>query len=258
MITTLITDMQQALLDGRQSRPREMGKLWATDLGTQCLRKSWYTFNMPEIGEEFAPNTLLKFRLGEMFEDIALDIVRAAGHDVTDEQKRVELQLTNGWVVSGKIDAVIDNVVTDVKTTTPYGFKDMEGQFDETKDKFGYAWQVNFYHTQDGRDFSGNPRLLLIDKAGGHFGLSEIQAKTKDEVIDQAHRVTNAIDQPTAPPRDFVAVPEGKSGNMKLDTYCSYCPFKAECWPDMRTFVSSRGPLFLIDVQREPRMLEVA
>jgi len=212
---------------------------------------------MPDSGEEFSPATLFKFKLGELFEDIVLELVKDAKHEVTDEQKRIEVELENGWKVSGKIDAVIDNVVVDVKTTTPYGFKDMVGKFDESKDKFGYVWQVNFYHTHDGREFSDGPHLLLVDKAGGKIGLSEIPIKTKAEVVSQALLVTNAIDETVPPKRGFEPVPDGKSGNMKLDTYCSYCAFKAECHPEMRTFVSSRGPVFLTHVAREPRMMEV-
>lgn len=257
MLPTLIDDIALTLLTDRESRPREKGKLWATDLGTQCLRKSWYTFNMPDVGEDFLPATLFKFKLGELFEDVTLDLVRKAGHKVTDEQKRVEVLLDNGWKVSGKIDAVIDDVVVDVKTTTPYGFKEMNGVFDETKDKFGYAWQVNFYHNLDGRDFAANPHLLLVDKAGGHFGLSEIKAKTKEEVVFRALEVTDAIDEALPPKRGLEAVPDGKSGNMKLPVYCSYCAYKNACYPELRGFAYSRGPVWLTHVAREPKAPEI-
>ena len=47
--------------------------------------------------------------------------------------------------------------------------------------------------------------------------------------------------------------PDGKSGNTKLCTQCSYCDFKKICWPHMRTFIYKGGPRYLINVAREPR-----
>jgi hypothetical protein len=45
---------------------------------------------------------------------------------------------------------------------------------------------------------------------------------------------------------------EGQSGNRKLSTNCSYCDYKKECWPGLRTFIYSKGPVYLTKVEREP------
>jgi hypothetical protein len=41
---------------------------------------------------------------------------------------------------------------------------------------------------------------------------------------------------------------------MKLDTGCSYCPHKFNCWPDLKTYYYSTGPRYLTKVVREPRV----
>jgi len=58
-------------------------------------------------------------------------------------------------------------------------------------------------------------------------------------------------------------VPEGKSGNMKLGVNCSYCPHKVTCWDDanngdgLRLFLYSNGPMWLTEVQKEPKVQEI-
>jgi hypothetical protein len=38
---------------------------------------------------------------------------------------------------------------------------------------------------------------------------------------------------------------------------CSYCEFKYLCWEDVRTFIYSYGPEYLIDVVTEPKVPEI-
>ena len=53
-------------------------------------------------------------------------------------------------------------------------------------------------------------------------------------------------------------VPQSKtSPNTKLSLQCSYCEYKKICWPEMRTFLYSYGPEFLIDVKNKPKVKEV-
>ena len=57
-------------------------------------------------------------------------------------------------------------------------------------------------------------------------------------------------------PGGYSAELEGKSGNEKLGFECSYCPYKAECWPGVRGFAYSYGPVFLTKVVRTPSVPE--
>jgi len=42
-----------------------------------------------------------------------------------------------------------------------------------------------------------------------------------------------------------------------LPVGCSYCAFKHECYPELRTFIYSNGPKFLVEVARAPTVMEV-
>ena len=55
-----------------RDKPRERGKLWASDLGKKCLRYHWYNFNEPEYGEVLSGNTKFKFLYGNILEESVL------------------------------------------------------------------------------------------------------------------------------------------------------------------------------------------
>ena len=60
------------------------------------------------------------------------------------------------------------------------------------------------------------------------------------------------------PEERIPTVPQSKSSeNTKLSMQCSYCEFKFLCWENLRTFIYSSGPEYLIDVVQEPRVPEV-
>ena len=52
-------------------------------------------------------------------------------------------------------------------------------------------------------------------------------------------------------------VPEGKSGNMKLATKCSYCQYKKHCYPNLRAFSYYGGPKFFSHIEVEPKVQEL-
>jgi len=60
------------------------------------------------------------------------------------------------------------------------------------------------------------------------------------------------------PKEKIEPVPQSKtSDNTKLSTQCSYCEFKYLCWKDVRTFIYSYGPEYLVDVVTEPKVPEI-
>ena len=72
----------------------------------------------------------------------------------------------------------------------------------------------------------------------------------------------NGVDNP--PDICYPPVPEGKSGNMKLDTNCVYCPHKYTCWQDsnggvgLRVIKYANGLKYLTRVAVLPKVDEVA
>ena len=216
----------------REGKPKA---LHASKLGKNCLRQMWYAQWTPQESEPLLAHTLIKFTYGDLVEEFALDLVRGAGHKVEYEQQRVDFPTYHGFTVSGRLDAVIDGVVVDVKSCSPYSYKDWANQpLTADNDSFGYRWQLHTYGkaAMNGQIKANTDRgyLLLMDKQNGHIGLSWVDYDWK--AFDfRLKIITTAINDPTIlPPRNFDAVEKDKLGNRKLCTECGYCDFKRTCW----------------------------
>ena len=61
---------------------------------------------------------LIAFLFGDIVEEVVLFLARAAGHEVTDEQKEIEI---NG--VRGHIDGRVDGLPVDVKSASSYSYR---------------------------------------------------------------------------------------------------------------------------------------
>ncbi len=246
----------------KRDEPRMLGRLWASDLGKPCMRQHWYNFNEPEYGEKLSGHTKFKFLYGNLLEESVLWLAEEAGHSVSGQQSSVELQLDNDWTVRGRIDAVIDGVLVDVKSTSSYGYKKYTTEgLDATNDTFGYRYQVGFYHHYNDldpqpSDVSG---FVWIDKQNGHVAYTETEVPDAVDIRSRAEDIVSAVEGGEMDAeRGFSPEPYGKSGNMKLPVGCSYCAFKHRCWRDanngngLRGFLYSHGPVWFTDIARPP------
>ena len=220
-------------------------------------RQLWYAANRPELAEKLTPKTFFKFLYGDVIEQLLLFLAKEAGHTVEDEQKEIEVD-----GVKGHIDARIDGVVVDAKSASPNGFKKFEDRSLFTDDPFGYIGQISGY--AEALSPGEGAAFLAADKVHGDIALMKVDADTtrQYEPKKRIEHLKEVIQQPDPPARCYAPVPEGKSGNMKLGTNCSYCAYKFECWKDanngqgLRTFLYSRGPIYLTHVENEPRVFE--
>jgi hypothetical protein len=260
-----------------RSQERESGKLWASDLGESCNRKTYYKFAEPDKAAPLLGHTKFKFLYGNILEEAVLYMAEEAGHKVEAQQNpvKISIPLADGgeYTVSGRIDAVVDNVLLDVKTTSSFGYKKYEKEgLNKGNDAFGYLYQLGYYHhflEEVPNRKAGECGFLWIDKQNGHIMYQDVSAEipTKDELFSRIKDKIQVIEGGTEPARPtgpgFAPKPEGKSGNMKLDIKCSYCDFKNHCYRDvnggkgLRTFAYNYGPVSLTDVTREPRVPEI-
>ena len=242
----------------RFSKPQEpRAYLSLSGIGTPCQRKLWYKINKADEAEKLKPNTLLKFFFGDMIEELALTIAKAAGHTVEGMQDRLDVH-----GIKGHRDAVIDGMTVDVKSASPFAFKKFKEGNLRNDDPFGYISQLSSY-VYAGQDDplvtnKTHGAFLVIDKVNGHICLDVYdfteELKTKEQEMLQAKEmVAGDIPEDRIPP-----VPQSKtSPNTKLDMTCNYCEFNRICWPEVRTFLYSTGPVHLVDVVNEPRAFEV-
>ena len=235
-----------------RSQEREDKILYFSEVGIPCPRQLWYKYNAPEIAVKPDSNLLLKFFYGDILEELVLNVSESAGHIVEKKQERVLYEVGGGWYVRGRIDAVIDGVVVDVKSVTKYSEEKFKGGL--VDDPFGYYQQLNGYASALNNDAAG---FVTIQKELGHINYYPIQVD-RGLFAQQADFAVETVTSNIAEIPRLAAVPQSKtSKNKKLCTACSYCSFKSECWPEMRTFLYSHGPEFLVDVVDVPRVMEV-
>lgn len=213
-------------------------------------RQIWYAANMPEKAEKLTGKTKLKFLWGDLAEVLLLFLAKESGHEVTDEQVEVE---QDG--VTGHIDAIIDGVLVDVKTASPYSYEKFKSGDYVFNDPFGYIKQIAGYAHKTKSERAG---FLVANKVDAGLTFAEVD-KAYLEGNPPAPRIEHLrriLDSDVPPERCYSDEPEGKSGNRKLGIGCSYCAFKEECWPGLRKFWYSRGPVFLTKVVKEPKVDE--
>lgn len=245
-------------------QPRRGGRkdktVYMSELGTPCQRKLWYSYNFPEFAEPMSPSTLFKFVYGNLLEETALMLATAAGHTVEHAQRPVTYKLGE-WTISGRMDAVIDGVLVDVKSASSYSYKKFAEGLTDSNDAFGYRTQLSAYNGLTLRTAVWTRQgFLAIDKQNGHIGFFETPYTPVEDVV---FKVLDTLKDGTEPDRGFGLVPEGKSGNMKLTIECSYCPYKGVCWRDsnkgagLKGFAYSYGPVFLGTIKRPPAVPEL-
>ena len=221
-------------------------------------RYLWNHYNDVGPKEPMQPHNLVKFLYGHLIEEMLLLLVRLSGHTVSHEQAQAEVE-----GIMGSMDCKIDGVLTDVKSTSSFGFKKFKEATLAFDDPFGYIAQIKGYAKSEGDTEVG---WLAMDKQNGHltflkYDLEDTQAPVyevlKEDIVERIKHVKEVVEQPEPPERCFDPVPDGKSGNMKLPVGCSYCHFKHSCYPNLRTFMYYSGPRFLTEVANEPKVQEI-
>jgi len=247
-------------LDPRVMKERGEKVIYASEFGSQCTRKIWYRINPPAVGETLPleATARVKFMFGDIIEELALSLAEFSGHKVEGRQQECTFDLKNGWRIRGRIDAVVDGTIVDVKSCSERAFtKYVEQGLTPETDTFGYLAQISVYSAA-----LDNPNVVFwfISKTTGeqHFEglapddmdvLKDAVRKRGDELVDLLSGVT--------PPDRMGDKPDGKSGNRVLCTTCSYCEYRAVCWPDARTFVYSNGPRYFTVVKKAPKVPEI-
>jgi len=238
--------------DRGQGRTLRMSNIGRKD------RYLWNVENNPDVSEELQGHTYIKFMFGHIIEEMLLFLTRMAGHEVTDEQKRCEVE-----GIRGAMDCRIDGVVTDVKSVSSFGFKKFKDGSLATDDPFGYIGQIKGYANSQGETKYG---WLAMDKQNGHLTYleydesdenSDVHGLINYDVYDRIRYVKEMVKQEEPPEHCYSPVPDGKSGNMKLAVGCSYCQYKTVCWPNLKAYAYASGPKFLTEVVSEPKVPEI-
>ena len=189
-------------------------------------------------GEGQPYNVKVRNTFGDIIEALAIFIMKSAGVNIKNEQKKVKYKF-NGSEVEGKQDVEIDEKIWDIKSASPYSFEKKfgeEGGFNEVvkDDTFGYASQGFLYGESQGKDFGG---WIAINKSTGEWTVCETPAMIephKTEALKKAKDNLKALKDKVPFKKQYDDIAEtfrGKpTGNRVLGFVCSYCPYKLPCW----------------------------
>lgn len=238
-------------------KPRETkGTLRLSKLGPTCPRALWYSVNHPELEEQPSPHAQIKFMYGDLIESMIITLAKAAGHTVEGEQDAVSVD-----GILGHRDCVIDGCVVDVKSCNSLTFEKFKKRL-LAEDIFcsAYLDQLDGYLVGSHDDpivrTKNRGYLLGVDKILGHLELVPHDIR-KEHILERAKTYKEIVRLPSPPACTCGTIPEGKSGNIRLDTKASYSPFKYCCFPKLRTFIYASGPIYLTKVVRTPDVMEV-
>lgn len=230
-----------------------------SNIGMPCQRELWYRINKPDEAEPLPPWVVFKFLYGDILELLVSFLSKEAGHKVEGEQDEMDLH-----GLKGHRDGVVDGVLVDFKSANSRGFVKFRDHKLDTDDPFGYIDQLNAYLAASARDekvkVKGEAAFVAIDKELGHLVLDTYKARKDVDYEKVISRKRAMLAEPNPPNRPYFPKPEGKSGNMILDTKCSYCPFKSLCWADANggrgliEYHYSTGPKYFTKIVREPNV----
>lgn len=253
----LALDLSNNITKRLQSQYNDIDKpsLRMSKLGPVCPKALWHSIHTPELAEPLPPWAEFKYSFGHIIEAQAISLAKASGHTVTGEQD--ELVLDD---IRGHRDCIIDGYIVDVKSSSSRGMDKFKRKYQTTLDDWGYLSQLDAYMGASANDdlvlVKDTAYILAIDKQLGHMVLYEHSFR-KEHIHQRIRSCKETIGLSRAPSCTCGILPEGKSGNYKLDVKASYSQYKHCCFPRLRTFLYSDGPRYLSHVERKPDVIEI-
>jgi hypothetical protein len=242
-------------LRGQFQERTEARTLRLSQMGPRCPKALWHSLHTPDEAESLPPWAEFKFAFGHIIEGLAVAFAKAAGHEVTGEQDAVSV----GGVI-GHRDCIIDGCLVDVKSASSFSFNKFNDGSIAESDTFGYLDQLDGYLVGSADDpllrVKDRAYLLAVDKQLGHMCLYEHRLR-KDSIIQRVEEYKKVAGLPNAPRCTCGTKPVGASGNIGLDVRASYSPYKFNCFPSLRTFLYSKGPVYLSHVEKVPDVPEI-
>ena len=220
------------------------------------MRQLWYDLKSEKEAQlPLDSSVFIKFLYGHILEEVVLLLVKLAGHDITSEQKEVDID-----GVKGHMDCKIDGEVIDIKTASGFAFKKFRDGTLRDDDPFGYMSQISGYEEAEQTNEGG---FLALNKETGELALYIPEYLDKPNVKNKIKKIRNYLKFDEPPDRCYNSIPEGKKGNMKLPRGCVYCRHKNTCHKaandgeGLRVFKYSNKLVYLTNVVVEPRVPEI-
>ena len=261
-MNTILLKVQQ-YLDNVSKNPVQLDKQLVQEFGEACknallkqfeeTRRDKFETRMSNIGRPLCQlqmeakgikgegqsyNVKMRNTFGDMIEALAILVMKSAGVDIKNEQKKVTYKF-NGDKIEGRQDVEIDGKVWDIKSASPYSFEKKFGEaggFNEVvrEDSFGYASQGFLYGESQDKKFGG---WIVINKSTGEWTVCETPfavEEHKQKALKLAKDNFKALKDNVPFKKCYDDVAETfrskPTGNRVLGFVCSYCPYKLPCW----------------------------
>lgn len=194
----------------------------------------WFDKNKPELASPMQPYFLMQMLIGDITEAVFKGLLRAAGVNFGDTET-VLLHIAD-TTIKGSYDLLLDGMVDDIKSASPWSYKNKFDSYEHLSDNdgFGYVGQLVGYATAKGAPVGG---WWVINKSNGEFKYLKANPDVEAELgkLEETVRYINN-DEPFK--RCFEAEPEtfyGKvTGNIVVPEACHFCAYKKSCWDTMR------------------------
>lgn len=230
------SDVEAALEKQFGGKPRDEFRLRMSNIGRPTCQL-WFEKNDPEDKTPLPPHFLINMIIGDIVEAVFKGLLRAAEVDFKDNDS-VTLKLKDGTEVNGEYDMVLDGKVDDVKSASPWSYKNKFNTLETLarSDSFGYVSQLVGYAEAAGVDVGG---WWVVNKSNGEFKYVDASSVDKAAVMDSIEQTVGYINEDKPFERCFEPVPETHyrklTGNLKLGPECGFCSFKHKCWPNIQT-----------------------
>ena len=204
----------------------------------QCAKHMQHAIERAEKGDK-APRAYNAFWLGDMVEAMVIAQAIAAGVPVAypaEDGTQYETSLTlDGDVIRGHVDAVVDDPRYG---PTPIEFKSMneyrwtKSAREGVENTFGYVDQLGFYIL----GMEAKQGLFVgVNKSTGHvFEEWRKAGEFRRDYYEKQYALAKSgkAAKPKWATDRFVRGMGGRPSTLEVqDVRCSYCDFRAHCWP---------------------------
>ncbi len=193
-------------------------------------------------GEGQPYNAKMRNMFGDLVEQLAIIVMKAAGVDIQSEQKKIKYKPTKDIEINGALDVEIDDKVWDIKSASPWSFTNKFGENGgfttvATDDVFGYATQGYIYAEGANKPFGG---WIVINKSTGEWTLTETPL-ADDKYKANALKVAKDNVVALQSNKEFERCYEDEeeyfnkkpTGNRILGKECTFCAYKKAFWENL-------------------------
>ena len=207
----------------------------------RCERAQWYAVK-GYTPEELEGSVYLTFLQGHILEAVLVALIKLAGHDVQDQQKKHTVEGVNG-----SQDCTIDGELVDIKTASAWSWENKFTESGIKDDAFGYIKQLSGYGKSDDRKegyflaFNKNKSTLKLCR-------QQLEEDIDTYIVD----LKDKMESDTPPMRLANATTFSKAeAKEKLCMTCAFCGFKEDCYGSLiaKPVPSGKITNYFVDTQ---------